>query len=164
MSLNDKEKFWDEDEEGGGESGKGGQTGEVHFRYHDVMSTEPRDDALPANQIKHLEKVHQSVHKALVDKQKDTIKSRLAAKEGKLLNNTSQYRLGQGGGGGGSNQFKQHWINAMAQFSGMNDKEINQSPTLNEADTNDKLKDELQHRLNLNYRPGQKFNPKPQMR
>lgn len=162
MSLNDNEKSFlpDEDEQGGGGDSQGGKSGEIHFRYKDVMSIEPRDDALPLEQINHLKNVHKDVHKGLVDKQKETIKARMAAKEGKKVYSNNKQGLGHGYGA--TNNFKAHWINNLAQFSGMNDKEVNQSPTLNEADTNDKLKNDLEYRLN--YRPGQKFHPKPQMR
>ena len=158
MTIN--KDFLDEDENGG----LGGQTGEIHFRYKDVMSVGPRDDMLSPQQISHFENIHQDVHKGLVDKQRETRKERAAAKVGQkhYSANTNQYGLNAGGA---NNQFKQHWMSQLAKNSGK-DTQVSNIPTENQANTNDKLKEELQNRLEnrLRHQNTPKFHPKPQMR
>lgn len=134
------------------DSGNTGTGSEVHFRYRDAMSLGPRDDELPLADIRHFMAIHKDIHKDRVDKQRILLNEREALKAGKKP--TSHYQVGQERG-----NYKTHWLSSTAQFSGI-DKQVTQVPNQNEANTNDQLKDELQNRLN--YKPGQKFHPKPQ--
>jgi hypothetical protein len=76
---------FDQDEEGSqtGEGGQGGVAGEIRFRYKDAMSIAPRDDALPLHEVNRLLAVHKDLHKAYIDKQKQTRKERKQLKEGR---------------------------------------------------------------------------------
>ena len=158
MSLNDKENYLPkDDEEEGGTTGTGGQTGEIHFRYHDVLSDKPRDDNLPPAEQAKFVALHEAKHKILVIEQRDEIKAREAAKEGKkLFNNANNYGLGNGGGG--ASNFKTHWLSNTRQFGVGRDNKVANLPTQDEANTNDKQKKELDHKLN--YRPGQRPAPR----
>lgn len=134
-------------QEESGEGGQGGKSGEIEFRYHDVLSAPKRDDLLPPGEIKRLLIVHQEVHKDRVVKQKIAREQRAALKEGRYVAPTAeQLRQGLSGGGGGVSPYKKHPISNMAQFSGV-DKQVVGVPTLNEADTNPEMKDALENRL-----------------
>jgi hypothetical protein len=105
MKINKKDEHdlkKEEDEKGGDQEGGSEGTGtgiEFHF---DVLTPEPRDDALPPNEIKRLLAQHQDIHKARVDKQKLTRKERQALKEGRAaLISAANFRAGFNAGGGG---------------------------------------------------------------
>lgn len=152
------------DEEKSGSSGS--STGEIHFRYKDAMSVEPRDDVLPPSEIKRLLTVHKEIHKERVNKQKLARKERKALKEGRVARvAVNGVRAGRGGGGGGRySPYKQHPITQKAQFSGM-DKQVIGLPSENQAQTNEELRDALENRLQnrneLRHQNTPKFNPKP---
>ena len=157
----------DEEEGGSGGESSGGSTGEIHFRYKDAMSVEPRDDLLPPSEIKRLLAVHKELHKDRVDKQKITRKERKALKEGRVTRVAEQgFRVGRGFGGGAGrySPYKQHRIAQKAQFSGM-DKQVIGLPSENRAETNEEQRDALENRLEnrneLRFQNTPKFNPKP---
>lgn len=144
---------WEDESHAGGESGAAGK---IHFRYRDAMSLPPRDDSLPPHELKRLLQVHETLHKARVDKQRQTRKERDALKQGK--NNLVQQRgYGQGLGQGGS-AFKQHPISKKAYFSGI-DKQMVAVPTELEADTNPEMQDKLENRFRLTHSPRHKLRP-----
>ena len=70
------------------------------------------------------------------------------------------YRQGLGGGSGNTSRFKKHPISDKAQFSGI-DKQVVGVPSLNEADTNAEMKEQLDNRLENKYRNVPRFNPRP---
>lgn len=158
-----KNKEEEEQGEGtaGGGTGTGGASGEVHFRYRDAFSVDPRDDLLPPQEIKRLLSVHKDNHKNLVKKQQLTRKERRALKEGKLQRQTQQSGFGFGGG---HVAYKQHPIASKAQFSGI-DRQVNNLPNNYDADTNpeqkDALENRLENRLQNRLQNAPKFNPKP---
>lgn len=157
MSI-DQDK-WDEEEgqgDQGSETGSGGKSGEIGFRFKTEIY---RDEQLPPHEIKRLLQIHKDAHKAQVTKQKLTRKERQALKEGRK-DLVSQYRTGYGAGGGNASIYKKHPISNKAQFSGI-DKQVSALPTENEADTNPELRDKLENRYNYNYQPTKQFNPKP---
>lgn len=148
----------DEGDESGGESSTGGTAGgtgtEIHFRYKDVLSDAPRDDALPQiTDIKHALAIHKDLHKFLVDKQKQTRKDRANLKEGKLTA-TMDYSLGKGYGA--QSGYKEHWVHK--KFRGR-DRQISAVPTQYDANTNEQLREQLENKLRLRHAP--KFNPRP---
>src|SRR5690242_8149079 len=100
----------EEGESGEGEGGISGQTGEIKFRYRDILSTEPRDDVLPEAEIRRLLLVHEDIHKERVDKQKATRKERDDIKNGRVRVNANSYDgLGlRKGGGGNVSSYKKH--------------------------------------------------------
>ena len=157
MSMNDKEKGGTDGESGEG----GGSSGDIQFRYKDILSDGPRDDALPAGEIKRLLIVHQDLHKERVDKQKLTRKERKAMKEGRVSlssNYHNQHGMRQHGlSGGRASSYKSHPITEKAQFSGI-DRQVNFLPTENQSETNLEIKDKLENRYRLQHAP--KFNPK----
>lgn len=156
---------WDDESQGdqgsqSGDTGSGGKSGEIGFRYKTEIY---RDEQLPPAEIRRLLQIHKEAHKAYVTKQKLTRKERLALKEGRK-DLTSQYRLGQGAGGGGRSTFKKHPISNKAQFSGI-DKQLSGLPTENAAETNEELRNQLENKLenkyNHRFTPTKQFNPKP---
>lgn len=146
----------------GGEDkgGRGGKSGEIGARVKIEIS---RDDLLSPSELKRLISTHQDLHKSYVDKQKLLRKERKALKEGQkaLVKQIHQSRMGLGGGGSAA-RFKQHPINNKAQFSGV-DKQVSNIPTQFEAETNSKLKNDLEnrHELKHQFQPKRTFNPKP---
>jgi len=141
---------------------KGGAGSGIEFHYHDVASTEQRDDALSPEELKRLLTVHKDVHKSRVDKQKITRKERKEMKEGPVnLTTRKAYTEGTGYGGGAYSKYKTHPV--AAKFSGIRDQKISAIPSENIAETNQEQKQELENKnenkLKLNYQPG--FNPKP---
>lgn len=158
MKINEN---YDKNHEDEGE-GEGGSTSGIEFRYHDVSSTEQRDDALSPEELKRLQAVHKDVHKARVDKQKITRKERKEAKEGPVnLTTRKAYKGEMGTGGGGAySKYKTHPV--AIKFSGIRDQKISAIPSENIAETNQEQKQELENKnenkLRLNYQPG--FNPK----
>ncbi|MDR3477352.1 MAG: hypothetical protein P4M14_04905 [Gammaproteobacteria bacterium] len=148
-----------------GGTGTGGSTGEIAFRYKDPLSGPTRDDLLPAAEIKRLLSVHKEIHKGRVEKQKMARDERAAKKDGRYIPPTvlQQIRKGLGGGGaGGSSKYKKHPISDKAQFSGI-DKQVVGIAAINEAHTNEDVKDALDNKLEnrLQNRATPKFNPRP---
>jgi hypothetical protein len=157
----------DEEKKSGGDEGESGETGgtssgEIHFRYKDILSTVPRDDVLPDSEIKRLLIVHQDLHKDRVDKQKAVRKERQALKEGrtKVWTSYDEKRMGRGFSGGSSSPYKSHPITNKAQFSGI-DRQVTSLPTENQAETNSDLRDQLENQNRNVLRHSPKFNPKP---
>lgn len=162
MKANENDKKFIEDDQDGDQGETGGQGSGIEFRYVDVLSTEPRDDLLPPNEIKRLLGTHQELHKQRVDNQKLTRKERKAIKEGRvILTSNASYRAGMRATGGGFSAYKTHPI--AHKFSGMRDTKISSFPSDNNAETNLNKKEELQNRLEnkLSLRNMPKFNPKP---
>ena len=155
---------FDQDEEGSqtGEGGQGGVAGEIRFRYKDAMSIDPRDDALPPLEVNRLLAVHKDLHKAYIDKQKQTRKERKQLKEGRasLTSREGLVVRARGTGGGRYSPYKKHPISNRAQFSGI-DRQISTLPTENLAETNEAKRNELENRYQLRYQNAPKFNPKP---
>ncbi len=144
-----------DDENQEGKTGQGGKSGEKGFRIQQETS---RDDLLTPKQLK----LHQEINKAYVEKQKILRKERAAIKEGRN-DVVAQLRAARGlgmGSGGSSSPFKKHPISDKAQFSGI-DKQISGIPTLNETNTNDEKRNELENRYNLTHQPKRTFNPRP---
>lgn len=157
---NDK-KYLLTEEEDQGEQGSAGEQGGTGVRYVDVLTTEPRDDLLPPNEIRKLLREHQELHKKRVDNQKLTRKERKAVKEGRvILTSNATYRAGFRAAGGRS-AYKTHPI--AHKFSGIRDTKVSVFPEDNNAETNLAKKEELQNRLEnqLRLRHAPKFNPKP---
>src|SRR5689334_22235178 len=101
--LKKKHDPQDQDDSGTEEGGAGGKTGAIGFHYKDALSTEPRDDELPAAQTKHLVIVHKDLHEDRVKKQKITRKEREALKQGRqAVSVMNKNILGRGGSGGTS--------------------------------------------------------------
>lgn len=153
-----------EDESGeGGTSGTGegaaGASGQIAFK--DFLATERlREDLLP-EELRRLLSVHQDTHELNVKKQKDLREQRQAVKEGKI--NLQAYRNGLGGGGANSNYRPNPVLADKAQFSGI-DRQVNQLPTDNAANTNEGDRDKLENEYRLRHAltPQPSFNPKPQ--
>lgn len=132
------------DESSAGENGQGGRTGEIVFRFKDAASLDPRDDMLPAHEIRRLLTVHKDIHKERVDKQKLTRKEREALKAGRLAQVAAMRR--QALGVSSSSQYKKHPISNKAQFSGI-DKQMMSLPTELDAQTNLEMREKLENRL-----------------
>jgi len=150
-----------EDDEETGSGTIGGGTGEIEFRYHDAMGVPTRDDLLPPAEIKRLLTVHNDVHKERVQKQKVEREQRAAVKEGRYVAPTAA-QTQKGLRGSGSSQYKKHPISDKAQFSGI-DKQVVGIANLNEANTNDEMKEALENQLEnrLQHRAAPSFNPRP---
>lgn len=158
------------DEEGDqGESGQGGISGAVEFRYRDILSEDARDDLLPDSEIHHLLIVHEDIHKQRVDNQKNTRKERDDIKNGRIKSQNYDalgLRVGRGAGGGsGGSAYKTHPLSEHAQFSGATDRKVTGVPSDNLSVTNEKDKNDLLNELDLRLRnrlqAAPKFNPKP---
>ena len=180
---NEKKKKYLHDEEGddgrgeGGhgedESGSGGKTGAIEFRYRDILSSDARDDVLPESETRRLLVVFEDDHKERVDKQKRTRKERDDIKNGRVQAKNYDalgLRIGGGaGGGGGVSPYKTHPLSNFAQFSGATDRKVTAVPADSLSETNDDAKNDLineydltlqlQHQHKLQNAP--KFNPKP---
>lgn len=150
---------WDDEDEGGGQGGR--SSGEIHFRYRDILSDQPRDDQLSPAEIKRQLLVHKDLHKGNVDDQKRTRQDRVLIKEGKLKS-TSKYQAGLLKGAGGPSRYKPHPISLKAQFSGATDKQVIGFSDLNQAETNEKEKEanENRHELRLGFSPKPHAAPK----
>jgi len=144
------------------DSGEGGKSsGEIQFRYKDILSEGPRDDVLSEGEIKRLLLVHQELHKDHVDKQKATRAERKALKEGKTPAFSSQsHRIGGSSFGGSASPYKKHPITNKAQFSGI-DSQVSAIPSENNAETNADAKEKLENQNRNVLRHAPKFNPKP---
>lgn len=138
-----------EDDENGGT----GTSGEIEFRYRDILSSDLRDDILPDSEIRRLLSVHEDLHKRMVDDQKNERKHRDDIKNGRV--ETKEYdslglRVGQGGGGGGGGyEFKSHPISNHAQFSGATDRKVTGVPSDSNSKTNEGDKNKLVNDLTL---------------
>jgi hypothetical protein len=152
------------DQESGGDqtgtTGSGGQGGKIEF--HDFLATgaNVRDDLLSFEEKKHLIATHKDVHELKVKQQKEKRDQYKNLKEGKVT--LKSFREGLMASGVNA-QFKANPILARsAQFSGI-DRQVNQLPTENLAETNQEKRDELLNELKyrLGYQPAPAFNPKP---
>lgn len=148
----------EEDEEKGGGGSAGGAAGEIKFRYHDILSEEPRDDVLTPEEITRLLAVHKDIHKERVDKQKVIRKERKAVKEGPAHLVTRKAYTG-GTGGGTYSKYKTHPI--AIKFSGIRDQQITAPETNKDLQQElvNKLEDKLENKLRLQNAP--RFTPKP---
>lgn len=136
------------------DDGKGGKSGEVEFTYHNPLAGTRRDDLLPENEKNRLLKVHQSIHKDRVIKQKQTREQRAAVREGRQ----AYFQSGLGSQSL-SSSYKTHPISNKAQFAGI-DRQNQMIPTENIADTNQDARKELQLQHQLQYQPDYTPNPK----
>ncbi len=163
----EKKRLQEDDESG--ESGQGGQTGAIEFRYRDILSTDARDDILPESEIRRLLIVLEQLHKGHVDNQKNERKRRDDIKEGRVQAQSYDalgLRIGgRGGGGGGTSPYKTHPLSEHAQFSGATDRKVTGVPSDSLSETNDDIKNKLTAELDLRHRyqlqAAPKFNPKP---
>lgn len=167
MKKNSNEFNPNEDDDESGQTGAGGQSGEIAFRYRDIFAAEPRDDILSPDQVKQLLHEHIALHKEYVTKQRILRKDRKALKEGPVNLTTpiqSERQSKQYGVGlGEKSNYKMHPIALKAQFSGATDQKVVNIASINTAETNeenrDKLENRFQNQLRMTNAP--KFNPKP---
>lgn len=159
----------EDNQDTGGESGGtagtgGGSSGEIHFRYQDILSTGLRDDLLTGRELKRVLAVHNDIHKARVDNQKQIRKERKILKEGRTnLASSKETMIAQrarGNSMGRTSPYKKHPISEKAQFSGI-DKQVSALPSENMAETNKEQQNELQNRNELQLRHSNKYTPKP---
>jgi hypothetical protein len=157
MKQYEDHKDWDEEGQGGegGQTGSGGKSGEIGFRIQTEIF---RDDLLHPGEIKRLLQIHSEAHKEFVNKQKILRKERAALKEGRK--DYSAQQRGTHSGGTTVSRYKKHPISNKAQFSGI-DKQVSTLPSENEAETNEKLRNDLENRYNHRLQPTRQFNPKP---
>jgi len=157
MRLDDEE-----DKEGNGESGSGGGRGEIQFHWD--MPDTLREDSLSPQELKRRKITKADIHKDLVDQGKVLRQQREALKQGKIHPanlEQSRFALGMGGGRGGSSPYKRHKVlGYKAQFQ-LIDEKMAVLPNQSKADTNDKLRNELENRNELRLTHAPKFNPKP---
>ena len=144
-----------DDDDDTGQTGRGGA-----IEFHDFVSSNAhwRDDELPFDERKRLLMVHQDVHELKVKAQKEKREHYRQLKEGKMSLETFRENYGANA------QYKPNPILAdKAQFSGSTDRQVNQLPNENIADTNPEQRNELRNELThrLQYRPDPMFNPKP---
>ena len=155
-----KKEFHNRDEEEEG-SATGGRSGDVEFRDFLASGDRLRDDQLPPDEKKRLLNNHKDIHQSTVEKQKSLRELREDLRNGKT--NLQDYRNNLPGAEARS-QYKPHLILAdKAQFSG--DRQTNQVPNENAANTNDADRNRLENEYRQKYQPqpGPAFNPKPQM-
>ena len=147
------------DDETEDDAGKGGKSGQVEFR--EFIGTERmRDDLLSPSDRNRLLGVHRTLHELKVKKQKELRDQRKNLKEGKIT--LEAYRQGIAE----KSEFKAHpALSHQAQFSGR-DRQVNDLPNDNIAETNQEKREELQYQYSLRYRQENvpKFNPKPMPR
>ncbi|MBX3709168.1 MAG: hypothetical protein KIT56_04065 [Gammaproteobacteria bacterium] len=143
------------------ENGSGGQSGKIEFRDFLATGANLRDDLLSFEEKKHLIAIHQDVHELKVKQQKEKRQQYKDLKEGKIPLKT--YREGLAASGMGAQYKANPMLANKAQFSGI-DKQVNNLPTENLAETNQEKRDELLNELKyrLGYQPTPTFNPKPQ--
>lgn len=140
-------------------TGTGGQSGSIHFRYHDIYSSHSRDDLLPMTEIQRLLAVEGERHKALVVNQKHERQQRK-----KLKNLPQNYHAGIGyRAGGQQSPYKAHPITQRAQFSGM-DKQVTTLPSENAANTNSDVKEALENRLEQRLQQRMQYRSTPKLR
>jgi hypothetical protein len=147
-----EQRLMNEESEGEG-GGKGGRTGEIAFRYHDVLSSQPRDDVFPEAEIRRLLIVQEELHKQQVDKQKITRKERDDIKKGRVQSKGYDgLGLRKGGSGGMESVFDSHpTLSKTAQFSGGIDNKVTSVPSDSLAETNDDIKQQLLAQLQLRF-------------
>lgn len=135
---------------------QGGQSGDIAFQAF-VGIEKGRDDLLPPDQLKRLLTVHKNEHEIKVKKQKSLRDERAALKEGKI--SLEAYRQANAE----RSDYRVHPIlSNKAQFSGR-DRQVNDLPNENIAETNPENRNELQYKYNLRHRPenAPRFTPKP---
>lgn len=148
---NDKMKLQNEDET----DSSGSASGQIEFRDF-VRDEQSRDDLLPPDEIKRLLAVNKTLHEAKVKKQKALRDERQALKEGKM--NLQDYHQGLAE----QSNYKAHpLLSEKAQFSGR-DRQVNDLPNENVADTNPEDRNELKNNYDHKYQPhnAPKFTPK----
>lgn len=162
ITIDNAKPFNDDDDRG--QTGRGGSAGEIEFRYKDIYSSEPRDDLLSQDDAKRLLSQHAHLHKDYVTKQRNLRKERKARKEGpesltKLSRGMGDYQMG----GHQVSNYKTHPITQKAQFSGATDQKVVNVASLNDANTNEENKKQLenQYQNQLRMTNAPKFNPKP---
>jgi hypothetical protein len=105
--------------------------------------------------------IHQDLHKAYVDKQRITKAERNQIKK-ETPAQANQRSLGQGKGN--TSRYKAHPISTKAQFSGI-DRQVAPLPSENAANTNEKLRDALENKLenryNYRHQPTVAMKPRP---
>lgn len=147
----------DRDTDGGS---AGGQGGKIEFRDFITAKSGMRDDNLPPDELRRLRAVHNTAHESRVKKQKELRQSRQEMKEGKV--SLEAHREGQAQEM--SSKYPPHpMLSDKAQFSGV-DKQENQVPSMNDSQTNDADRNELENEYRKTFQPemGKKFHPKPQ--
>lgn len=133
----------------------GSNTGQIEFRDF-VHANQSRDDLLPPDEIRRLLTVNKNLHEAKVKKQKALRDERQALKEGKV--DLKDYRQGLSE----ESNYKAHpLLSEKAQFSGR-DRQVNDLPNENIADTNPADRNELKNNYERKYQPqnAPKFTPK----
>ncbi len=151
---NDKITQQDGDEIG---TTSGGASGQVEFQNFIHAEQARRDDLLPPDEIRRLLAVNKNLHETKVKKQKALRDERKALKEGQT--NLQDYRQGLAE----QSNYKPHPIlSEKAQFSGR-DRQVNDLPNENIADTNPNDRHELKNNYEKKYQPqnAPKFTPKP---
>ena len=129
----------------------GGQSGSVQFRDFLGSSDTLRDDLrtkLPPDVIKRLLSVHQQGNEARIQKQKDLADQRRQLKEGNV--SLQNYRENLGAQSMAS-QYKVH--PAFDKSPQFNDRQVANVPADFIAETNDELRNKLQHDYQLKYNP-----------
>lgn len=153
-SNHGKDQSDDRDQEGGS-----GQGGKIEFRDFVTGHGSLRDDQLPPDELKRLLSVHSDAVQDRVKKQKDLRDLRREQKEGK-----KQRHTGQGLSAGMQSQYPPHPI--LSEKLRGADPQVNPNPSENNVQTNEANRDELQNKYQLTHqlqpKPGQQFNPKPQ--
>jgi len=150
----------EDDESGESGTSTGGQGGKIEFHDFITGTTSRRDDNLPPDELRRLRAVHNIAHESRIKKQKELRDYRQALKEGKVSLETHRENKAQEM----SSKYPPHpTLSNKAQFSGI-DKQENQVPSLNETQTNDENRNELENQYRKTYQPemGKKFNPRPQ--
>tara|TARA_R110000868_G_scaffold397233_3_gene669789 strand:+ start:2424 stop:2912 length:489 start_codon:yes stop_codon:yes gene_type:complete len=154
-SQNIKNLDDDRDEDGGS-----GQVGSIEFRDFVTGISSLREDNLPPDELKRIRAVHNTAHESRVKKQKELRQNRQDLKDGKITMDAHREKMSAEM----QSDYPPHpTLSDKAQFSGI-DKQENQVPSLNEAQTNDENRNELQNEYQKKFQPemGKKFNPKPQ--
>jgi hypothetical protein len=166
MSADDdkkKKRVEDDTGESGetGASGQGGKSGQIAFVDFLASTESKRTDLLP-DEVKRKLSTHDQWVEAHVKKQKDKKDSYNAVKDKKVT--LAAHREGLRGGGSGTECRNHPILSDKAQFSGI-DRQVNNLPNENVADTNEANRDELKNQYRLQYAPGMQprpgFNPQP---
>ncbi len=150
----------------GGTEGSGGQTGEIHFRYRDAMSVDPRDDALPVALREAL--AHGHLDRVNRQKQKRAQMRELRENPQKRVARMPGYSQSGGGSGSNSPHASHPLLGTKAQFAGISP-EV--SPLAVDAEGKQNTNAENRQKLEARPVPGlrqrqqlrneRKFNPRP---
>ncbi|MFZ2314303.1 MAG: hypothetical protein WAW86_01415 [Gammaproteobacteria bacterium] len=135
--------------------GTGSNSGQIEFRDF-IRADQSRDDMLPPDEIRRLLVVNKNLHETKVKKQKTLRDERQALKDGKI--DLKDYRHGMAE----QSNYKAHpLLSEKAQFSGR-DRQVNDLPNENIADTNPADRNELKNNYERKYQPqnAPKFTPK----